>query len=262
MKECAVSCYIWGRKLPTVLDTMVLGNSLHEKGVKAQKFLCINEDTLEYNIAHLMRAFWQFVPVKHVALPRHLKGSEQSRLQGVWSKLQTVEIFSSDTLRQQRLLLMDADMLVRANLDDVFSCDVPAGVMRGETDHSLFQKRPSWTYFHGDRTMRSGDSHPQMKGGINGGLILFEPSAATYNDMMRELQKFRPKTKQAEQEFLSFYWGKHGAWNAIHKKYNFQIHHLYFATPDVPPGAERQTSFAYMIDHPEEIRVHHFSADQ
>ena len=161
MKECAVSCYIWGRKLPTVLDTMVLGNSLHEKGVKAQKFLCINEDTLEYNIAHLMRAFWQFVPVKHVALPRHLQGSEQSRLQGVWSKLQTVEIFSSDTLRQQRLLLMDADMLVRANLDDVFSCDVPAGVMRGETDHSLFQKRPAWTYFHGDRTMRSGDSHPQ-----------------------------------------------------------------------------------------------------
>ena len=80
--------------------------------------------------------------------------------------------------------------------------------------------------------------------------------------MMCELQDFRPKTKQAEQEFLSFYWGKKGALNAIHKKYNFQIHHLYFATPDVPPGAESQTSFAHMIDRPEEIRVHHFSADQ
>ena len=96
MKECAVSCYIWGRNLPTVLDAMVLGNSLHEHGVKAKKFLCINNDTQEYNISNLMRAFWQFVPVQHVDLPRHLRGSEQSRLQGVWSKLQTVDIFSSD----------------------------------------------------------------------------------------------------------------------------------------------------------------------
>ena len=162
MKGCAVGSYIWGCNLPTVLDAMVLGNSLHEHGVKAKKFLCINDDTQKYNISNLMRAFWQFVPVQHVALPRHLRGSEQSRLQGVWSKLQTVDIFSSDTLKQQRLLLMDADMLVRANLDDVFSYDVPAGVMRGESDHCLFERRPSHTYFYGDKTMRPGDSHPQM----------------------------------------------------------------------------------------------------
>ena len=44
-----------------MVDVMVLGNSLQEHGVKAQKLLCINEDTLENNIANLMRAFWQFV---------------------------------------------------------------------------------------------------------------------------------------------------------------------------------------------------------
>ena len=30
-----------------MVDTLVLGNSLQEHGVKAQKLLCINEDTLE-----------------------------------------------------------------------------------------------------------------------------------------------------------------------------------------------------------------------
>ena len=112
-----------------MVDVMVLGNSLQEHGVKAEKVLCINDDTELNSIADLMRSFWQFVPVHHVPLPRHLRGSEQSRLQGVYSKLQTVNIFSCRSLRQQRFLLMDADMLMRANLDDVFANEVPAGVI-------------------------------------------------------------------------------------------------------------------------------------
>ena len=184
-----------------MVDVMVLGNSLQEHGVKAEKLLCINDDTELNSIAHLMRSFWQFVPVHHVPLPRHLRGSEQSRLQGVYSKLQTVNLFSSGCLRQQRFLLMDADMLVRANLDDVFAYEVPAGVMRGEADSCLFVPRPSHTYFHPDTTMRPGASHPPMKGGINGGLVLFEPSADTYKDMMDELHDFRPKTKWPSKGF-------------------------------------------------------------
>ena len=225
MNGCAVGCNIWGQKLPVMVDVMVLGNSLQEHGVKAEKLLCINDDTELNSIAHLMRSFWQFVPVHHVPFPRHFRGSEQSRLQGVYSKLQTVNLFSSGCLRQQRFLLMDADMLVRANLDDVFAYEVPAGVMRGEADSCLFVPRPSHMYFHADTTMRPGDSHLPMKGSINGGLVLFDPSADTYKDMMDELHDFRPKTKMAEQEFLSYYWGRSGSWHAMHQKYNFQIHH-------------------------------------
>ena len=79
---------------------------------------------------------------------------------------------------------------------------------------------------------------------------------------MDELHDFRLKTKMAEQQFLSYYWGRSGSWHAMHKKYNFQIHQLYFASPEAPPGQDRQSSFAYMVDHPQEIRVFHFSADQ
>ena len=245
-----------------MIDVMVLGNCLQEHVVKAEQLLCSNDYTELHSIASLVRSFWQFVPVHPAPLPEHLRRSEQSRLQGVYSKLQTVKLFSSGCLKQQRFLLMDADMLVRANLDDAFGYGVPAGVMRGEADSCLFERRPDYTYFYPDSTMKPGDSHPAMKGGINGGLVLFEPSAETYKDMMRKLQDFRPTTKMAEQEFLSYYWGRTGSLHAMHKKYNFQLHQLYFASPKATTGQERQSSFAYMVDRPEEIRVFHFSADQ
>ena len=48
----------------------------------------------------------------------------------------------------------------------------------------------------------------------------------------------------------------------MHKKNNFQLHQLYFASPEAPPGQDRQSLFGYMVDHPEEIRVFRFSVDQ
>ena len=245
-----------------MLDVMVLGNSLHEHGMKAKKLLCINDDTQENSISNLMRAFWEFVPVQHVEIPSHLQGSEQSRLQGVYSKLQTVKLFSSGPLEQKRLLLIDADTLFRTNNDDLFAHETPAGVMRGEADSCLWAPRPSHTFFQKGGARRPGGSHPPMKGGINGGLVLFEPSADTHEDMMNELEYFVPTTKMAEQEFFSWYWGRTGSWHAMHKKDNFQIHQMYFSSPEPPPGQDRQSSFSYMVEHPQEIRVFHFSADR
>ena len=147
MRGCAIGSYIWGTKLEVMIDTLVLGNSLQEHGHKAKRFLCINDDTGDIAISRLLRAFWQLVPVEHVISPRHLRGSEQKRLQGVYSKLQTMRIFAHGNLRQERFLLMDGDMLVRSNIDDLFSTNVPAAVMRGEADTCLFEPRPSHTYF-------------------------------------------------------------------------------------------------------------------
>ena len=132
--------------------------------------------------------------------------------------------------------------------------------MRGERDSCLFAKRPGGTYFHHISTMRRGDTHPKMIGGINGGLVLFEPSADTYTDMMEELKHWRPHTKMAEQEFLSWHWARDGSLNTMHKKYTYQIHQLYFSTPTGTTAGETPSSFSSMVDHPDEIRVFHFSA--
>ena len=87
MVECAVGCYIWGQQLSVMLDVMVLANSFNDFGVKASRWLCTNEDTLQEDIAMLMNAFWEFVPVQPLELLRHLKATKQKRLQGDYSKL-------------------------------------------------------------------------------------------------------------------------------------------------------------------------------
>ena len=144
--------------------------------------------------------------------------SEQKRLQGVYSKLQTVKLFSSGEFKQQRFLLLDADMLMRTNIDDVFSTNVTAAVMRGEADSCLFERRPGHTYFRHNMVQQRGDSHKSMKGGLNGGMVWFQPDSQVYEDMKNELCNFRPHSRMAEQEFLSWYWGRNGRWHAIHKK--------------------------------------------
>ena len=95
MVECAVGCYIWGQQLSVMLDVMVLANSVNDFGVKASRWLCTNEDTLQEDIAMLMKAFWEFVPVQPLELLRHLKATKQKRLQGDYSKLQTMKIFDT-----------------------------------------------------------------------------------------------------------------------------------------------------------------------
>ena len=218
MKGCAICCYIWGEKMPIMVDVMVLGYSLQEHGNKADRMLCISDDTLQNKVAHLMKAFWTFVPVHHVELPGHLRGSEQKRLQGVYSKLQTVKLFSYGPFKQPRVLLCDADMLVRANIDDLFGYRVPAAVMRGMSDTCLYNRRPNHTFFTNESDYKRLGITTTMKGGINGGLVLFEPNAYVYEDMMEKLAAFHPETAMAEQEFLSWYWGRDGACNALHKK--------------------------------------------
>jgi len=259
MRGCGIGSYIWGQKVEVIIDTLVLGHSLEEHGHKAKRFLCINDDTGEMAISRLLRAFWHLVPVEHVKLPHHLRGSEQKRLQGVYSKLQTMRIFSHGNLRQERFLLMDADMLVRSNMDEVFSTNVPAAVMRGEADTCLFEPRPRHTYYQdGDETSFTVGKR-NMKGGINGGLVLFKPDRKVYDDMWEKLQRFTPVTKMAEQEYWSYYYA--GRWNGIHKRNNLQIHQVYFTKQNAPRGQSTKSTMNFMIQHPEEVRVYHYSAD-
>ena len=117
--KCAVATYLWGKDTRILVDCLVLGYSLDHHGVKARKEICVNEDTRENNMHRLLERFWQIIPVQHAELPKHLKGTEIDRLKGVYSKMQTWKIFAgegSDHL--DRVALLDADMRVRANIDE------------------------------------------------------------------------------------------------------------------------------------------------
>ena len=92
--------------------------------------------------------------------------------------------------------------------------------MEGATDTSLYSNRPIHTYFQRDVV----DTGPEMHDGINGGLVLLEPSRETYEKMRKQLRTCWTETKVDKQDFIS--WCFAGNLWALHKKYNFQIHQL------------------------------------
>ena len=89
---------------------------------------------------------------------------------------------------------------------------------------------------------------------------ILQPNVETYDDMMKELWNWRPHTKMAEQDFLSWFWARNCATVAMHKKYNLQIHQMYFSTPFGTEEGESQNSASRIIQHPDDIRTFHFSA--
>ena len=78
-----------------------------------------------------------------------------------------------------------------------------------------------------------------------------------------KLEYFHTPTNMADQDFLSWYWGRDGKWWALHKKFNFRLHHLYFSPGAAPPkGQETHSSYWWLLQHPADIKVYHYSGDQ
>ena len=99
------------------------GQFIAEARRHGQEPRCITSDTQEMNMAMLMHALRRLGSVSRMPL-LHVTYVCQSRrtLHGVYSSLQTVELFSTGALRYECFLLMDGDMLMR---HDVTKCVAP-----------------------------------------------------------------------------------------------------------------------------------------
>ena len=100
-----------------------------------------------------------------------------------------------------------------------------------------------------------------MGGGVNGGLIHFQPCARTYRDMMNVIfgpERWEPYGNCAEQEFLSYFFA--GKWNSIPAIWNYQVHQLFVSgTPEQPPGQVRVSRFYEQMDSTQGVKIWHYS---
>ena len=109
---------------------------------------------------HLGR-FWEIMRVEPLEIPTHLERAGMERLQGVYSKLQVWKLFDDDRrpfYRSKRVCMLDVDMMFRQHVDQIWSFQTPAAVMRGNTDTAVHVQRPVWTYYF------SGNSSIYLKG--------------------------------------------------------------------------------------------------
>ena len=132
------------------------------------------------------------------------------RLRGVYSNMQVWKPFDQAPNKMKRILLMDTDMLPRSNMDELMANNVPSAVMRGEADTCLHTPKPKATFFERGHASSFMNDNKKMKGGINGGLILLKPDKTEREALQAALAEFKPVTETAEQEFLSYYYGRLG----------------------------------------------------
>ena len=84
------------------------------------------------------------------------------RFQHVLTKISVMKV-----TEYWKVFLLDADTLVRRNIDEIFDQPAPRGFMRGDADHRPNEVREAHTYkFNQDGSLR---------GGINAGAVLLEP---------------------------------------------------------------------------------------
>ena len=260
---CAYACWMWGTRPETLLEILTLGTSHEVHGSKIQRVLCAEPDTRDWMEHHVLRAFWRIKNVQKLKVPDHLAHTELDRLVGVYSKLQVWKYFADPDEALRRVLMMDGDMILNGNIDEVFSVQPVAGVMRGEADTCLFEPRPASSFFQDGKTSSFTHEGKKMKGGINGGLVLLEPNLEIWKAMREALKTFKTPTDMAEQDFISFFFGRKGELNAIHKKNNFQTHQMYFVQGEVPPhGQKTPSTYWWLLNHPDEIKVYHYSSSK
>jgi glycogenin len=162
-------------------DSYVEGVSvLHRSLVRSQArypFLVLTTPNLaDSTYAQLQQSGIPYQPIPPIELNTDLP-THQTRWQATYSKLQ---IFNQTQF--DKLVYLDADMLVYQNLDDLFCQPHMAAVNAG----GMLPEYASWTAF-------------------NSGLMVIEPSQALYTDMLAKLPELYLPAG-GDQDFLNAYY--------------------------------------------------------
>ena len=252
-ESCAYVCVLWPppgkdrmRAGGCILDAMVLGWSLmgkrrpcrageapsREGSSRHKRVLLATRDLLKMPMAEMLRTFWEVREIEDVDVSPTLLENCDNRFQRVFTKLRVWEL-----VEFHRVLLLDSDLLVRCNVDELFDLEVPSAMFRGNVNHCPGKVRPRESYYN----RVSGE----LKGGINAGVILLQPSLHIFAEMQKALRdpthKWHIPTSGPEQDFVTRVFDS--ALHGMHPKFNWQLHQFRFAVK----AAEVQDSDRFCI---------------
>lgn len=175
-----------------------------------------------------------------------------ARFAEVWTKLEAWRLTS-----YERVVVLDADMLVTQNMDELFTIDLPPGTIAAchacRCNPNRIASYPaSWTPEHCFYSYCRGAEHTseptEVDNYLNGGFLVLTPDEAVFADLMGRLASLDDLTRYpfAEQDFLNEYY--RGRWQPLPYVYN-ALKTLPFQHPTVWKSAEVK-NIHYIIDKP------------
>ena len=151
-----------------LLGVRVLGQSLRDTGTNKDLVVVCTETVSENDRAILRSDGWIIRSVKTVESPYEGSSSPGDYFKGSYTKL-----FIWSMTEYERLVYLDADVMVLANIDHLFDCGTFCAAFR-----------------HSDL--------------FNTGVLVIEPSTRIYKDMLEKVQKFS-SYDLGDQGFLNVY---------------------------------------------------------
>ena len=162
--------------------------------------------------------------VEELRPDRDLPGSyANARFAEVWAKLAAWRLTECE-----RIVILDADMLVTRNMDELFSIELAADWIAAchacRCNPNRIATYPAdWTpencfYTHCRDAQHT--SEPGIDNYLNGGLLVITPDAAVFSDMVTTLARVNDLSRFpfAEQDFLNEYY--HQRWQPMSYVYN------------------------------------------
>ena len=167
----------------------MLGASHDIHGSKIPRILCAENETRTDPRHIVLKAFWQVRPDAKLAIGQVAPagGKPRKDMTGVYSKLQAWRVFDEGPCRYDKVLLMDGSMCVASNVDEIFENEAPAAVVNSDADFTRKDLPAGEFHFRSKTSTWRTTEGETMKSGINGGLVLLEPSTKVFEDMIREL---------------------------------------------------------------------------
>ncbi|CAK0895566.1 unnamed protein product [Prorocentrum cordatum] len=247
---------LWGPSPEYLLGALALGWSLRRHGA-AHDLVALHADDLPAGAVELLRrGGWAPHQVPHVEACGALfqEWTRNGRFAQVFTKIRVLGL-----VQYRKVLLLDADIIVNANIDDLFDLPAPAAMARGPRCGYAHGERIDGEFFFGGS---QGDEWSWgQTGGINAGVMLLEPDEQTLAQCLLEITDPRHPEhvpgNGPEQDYLSRFWA--GEWRHLDVSYNFQLHQMYFALSPLGLSSDR----ARFLDGtgPARIKAVHFSAD-
>ena len=186
------------------------------------------EENGHFGMGRLLSVFWEIRKYEHLVMPRRCRKGTMPRLSKVWSKLL---VWSKLAGEFEVVRLLDADLLIRASMDGVFTqlqgANI-AGVFRGVGEFDLRRPRPARSI--------AAPGKGYKRGGINGGVIYLKPNQTLFETMVVCLRDTYfapavapPNSTGGEQDVISYFFGSYVGGNHC----AIGPHVQYAATPSV-----------------------------
>ena len=140
-QKFAYVCVLWSPEdgnAKCIYDALVLGHSLRRTKTNHSRVLLATPDLLE-NATEQLETVWNDIrPVEHVVAGFPMNCAQ--RFHHVLTKLSVMKL-----TEYSKVFLLDADTLVRRNIDEIFDQPAPRGFMRGDADHRPNEVREAHT---------------------------------------------------------------------------------------------------------------------